>query len=39
MSSQPLRRRRTILAPGDEQVAAEKGRDLLDAVHRFARAR
>ncbi len=27
------------LASGDEQVAAEKSRELLDAVHRFARAR
>ena len=27
------------LASGDEDVAAEKSRELLDAVHRFARAR
>jgi DNA-binding FrmR family transcriptional regulator len=27
------------LASGDEQVAAAKGRELLEAVHRFARAR
>ncbi len=27
------------LASGDEQVAAEKSRELLDAVHRFARSR
>jgi DNA-binding FrmR family transcriptional regulator len=27
------------LASGDEEVAAEKSRELLDAVHRFARAR
>jgi DNA-binding FrmR family transcriptional regulator len=27
------------LASGDEHVAAEKSRELLDAVHRFARAR
>lgn len=27
------------LASGDEQVAAEKSRELLAAVHRFARAR
>ncbi len=27
------------LASGDEQVAAEKSRELLDAVHRFTRAR
>ena len=27
------------LASGDEQVAAEKGLELLQAVHRFARAR
>ncbi len=27
------------LASGDEQVAAEKSRELLEAVHRFARAR
>jgi DNA-binding FrmR family transcriptional regulator len=27
------------LASGDEEVAAEKGRGLLDAVHRFARVR
>ena len=27
------------LASGDEQVAAEKSRELLEAVHRFARTR
>jgi len=27
------------LASGDEDVAAEKSRELLDAVHRFARSR
>jgi len=27
------------LASGDEAVAAEKGRELLEAVHRFVRAR
>ena len=27
------------LASGDEEVAAEKSRELLDAVHRFARSR
>ena len=27
------------LASGDEEVAAEKSRELLDAVHRFARTR
>jgi CsoR family transcriptional regulator, copper-sensing transcriptional repressor len=27
------------LASGDEEVAAEKSRELLDAVHRFARVR
>ena len=27
------------LASGDEDIAAEKSRELLDAVHRFARAR
>ena len=27
------------LASGDEEIAAEKSRELLDAVHRFARAR
>lgn len=27
------------LASGDEQVAAQKSRELLEAVHRFARAR
>ena len=27
------------LASGDKQVAAEKGRELLEAVHRFARTR
>jgi CsoR family transcriptional regulator, copper-sensing transcriptional repressor len=27
------------LASGDKEVAAEKGRELLDAVHRFARVR
>jgi CsoR family transcriptional regulator, copper-sensing transcriptional repressor len=27
------------LASGDEEAAAEKSRELLDAVHRFARAR
>jgi CsoR family transcriptional regulator, copper-sensing transcriptional repressor len=27
------------LASGDEQVAAEKSRELLEAVHRFARSR
>ncbi|HSC03236.1 MAG TPA: metal-sensitive transcriptional regulator [Solirubrobacteraceae bacterium] len=27
------------LAAGDEEVAAEKSRELLDAVHRFARVR
>ena len=27
------------LASGDEQIAAEKSRELLEAVHRFARAR
>ena len=27
------------LASGDAEVAAEKGRELLDAVHRFARTR
>ncbi len=27
------------LASGDEEVAAEKSRELLEAVHRFARAR
>ena len=27
------------LASGDEQVAAERSRELLDAVHRFARSR
>ncbi|MGB0096777.1 MAG: metal-sensitive transcriptional regulator [Solirubrobacteraceae bacterium] len=27
------------LASGDEKVAAEKSRELLDAVHRFTRAR
>ena len=27
------------LASGDERVAAEKSRELLDAVHRFARTR
>jgi DNA-binding FrmR family transcriptional regulator len=27
------------LASGDEDVAAEKSRELLDAVHRFARIR
>ena len=27
------------IASGDEEVAAEKSRELLDAVHRFARAR
>ena len=27
------------LASGDEEVAAEKSRELLDAVHRFARGR
>jgi DNA-binding FrmR family transcriptional regulator len=27
------------LTSGDKQVAAEKTRELLDAVHRFARAR
>ena len=27
------------LASGDEEIAAEKSRELLDAVHRFARVR
>ena len=27
------------LASGDEEIAAEKSRELLEAVHRFARAR
>jgi DNA-binding FrmR family transcriptional regulator len=27
------------ISSGDEQVAAEKGRELLEAVHRFVRAR
>ena len=27
------------LASGDEQIAAEKSRELLDAVHRFTRSR
>jgi DNA-binding FrmR family transcriptional regulator len=27
------------LASGDEEIAAEKSRELLDAVHRFARTR
>ena len=27
------------LASGDQQVAADKGRELLEAVHRFVRAR
>ncbi len=30
---------RRALASGDEVVAAEKSKELLDAVHRFARAR